>query len=170
MSSSKEQVFLRQVAKDPGPDGCWHWRGKTTTNHDGRKRFIKSYALFGVDHHGTRERYAHRWAYLFYRGAPLTPHFILHQTCDTPLCVNPWHWVSIEEPGADWEGFVQRKYRATRGERHPRARLTEEAVRAIRAAKRAGTLPSRRQTAQQYGVGVRAIDQVLAFITWRHVT
>lgn len=53
---------------------------------------------------------------------------------------------------------------APRGARHPAARLTDEAVRAIR-----GSSEPQRRLAERHGVSQRTIARVRRAETWRHI-
>lgn len=59
-------------------------------------------------------------------------------------------------------------YATRRGERHPKARLTEHDVRLIRELHAQGL--SHRVLARKFEVGKNAVENVLARRTWRHVT
>jgi predicted DNA-binding protein YlxM (UPF0122 family) len=56
---------------------------------------------------------------------------------------------------------------AQRGERHPRAKLTEKQVLEIR--KRYAALHSQRELAEAFGVSQTAIAEVIQRKTWRHL-
>lgn len=55
---------------------------------------------------------------------------------------------------------------AVRGERLPHAKLTEDAVRAIRANVQGKTA---KELAAQFGVHIRTIEKVRHFETWGHI-
>ena len=59
-------------------------------------------------------------------------------------------------------------YATRRGERHPKARLTEHDVRLIRELSAQGL--SQRVLARKFEVGKNAVESVLTGKTWRHVT
>jgi predicted DNA binding protein len=58
--------------------------------------------------------------------------------------------------------------RKARGEGHPQAKLTAEDVRLIRVAYESGGI-TQKALAEKFSVSLRAIQQVLHFISWRHV-
>ena len=71
-------LFLRKVAMDPSPTGCWEWRGAQGSDGYGRvRRKSKTYS-------------AHRFSYELFKGQIPQGLCVLHQ-CDNPLCVNPTH-------------------------------------------------------------------------------
>lgn len=60
--------------------GCWWWRGPIATS---------GYGQFPWD--GRRE-YAHRIAWMLWNGhASIPKGLVIRHTCDTPLCVSPYH-------------------------------------------------------------------------------
>jgi len=77
-------------------------------------------------------------------------------------CVNPQHmeWKTFEENEADKVRHGTR----IRGERSPNAKLTEDDVRKIRAAK-----GKQRDIAKRFGVGQASVWRIRHKITWGHV-
>ena len=58
-------------------------------------------------------------------------------------------------------------YATRRGVKHPRAKLTEDDVRLIRALSKEGL--SQRAIAKKFYVSKRAVEAILTGRTWRHV-
>lgn len=86
---------------------------------------------------------------------------VLH-TCDTPGCVEHGH--HFQGSAADNAADRQRKGRGQRGERNGKRRLTDDDVRAIRAA--AGTC---RAIASQYGTDSGTVSRIQRRVVWSRV-
>lgn len=150
---------------------CWLWMGSRDRKGYGQIR------AFG------RSMRAHRASWMFFIGPiPLNTPCVLHR-CDNPACVRPDHlWVGTnldnvrdrEAKGRSSREFValmrtqEGIARLPRGENHPRAKLTEDHVRAIRQSHAGGLSPVR--IAAEYGVTDRAVHLVVSRRTWKHVT
>jgi hypothetical protein len=128
-------------------------------------------------------RWAPRLAFEYAIGPVPLGHDVCHK-CDNPPCVNPDHLFAgtRAENNADMvaKGRARRVHgRFTgkrgpgsvppyrRGEAHPGARLTEDAVRRIRAMHESGS--AQRAIARQIGVSATAVRDVVSGRTWRHV-
>lgn len=70
-----EETFFSRVTE--APTGCWLWNRAMDNGYgqfsDNRKMWL-----------------AHRWSYEFLR-VEIPAGLVLDHTCETPLCVNPWH-------------------------------------------------------------------------------
>ena len=111
---------------------------------------------------------ASRISWELHRGPVPEGLWLLHH-CDNPPCVNPDH-LFLGTP-ADNSADRDRKGRrnpliGSAGEDHPRARLTEEQVRAIRAEYDAeGT--THQKLADRYGVSRTTITMILTGVNWK---
>lgn len=148
--------WLREVAAREPTGRCIDWPWRT-----GPKGYPPIMALAGARDVLT----SHVLMEILGRPRPSPEHGVLH-SCDRPPCLAPWHlrWGTLQENVDD---MVQRA-RHVRGEKHPRAKLTEEAVREIRAAVAAGA--SHRSQARAYGVGHAAIGRIIHGRRWAHVS
>ena len=128
---SLEEVLLARIDKGDG-SGCWLWTGGVNAQGYGR--------LFR--RRGTR--FAHRLAFQVWNG-PLNPDDRVRHTCDNPPCCRPDHIVK----GTQRQNLADmvKKRRHAHGENHPHAKLTTEAVMAIRKSRRTGAA-----LAREYGV------------------
>lgn len=156
MTPSELQRFEAKVRRD-GTTGCWLWTGALSVDGYGRMRV------------GSSPRLAHRLSYEHHVAPISDGMFVLHR-CDVPGCVNPAHL--FLGTNADNMSDMVRKGRSKtprrcRGERVHGAKLTADAVRAIRDLGRAGV--PQRGIAARVGVSQRAVLRVLHRKTWRHV-
>lgn len=131
--------------------GCLIWTGATDP---------KGYGRVNARTYG--DSLAHRVVFAAAHGGIASDVHVLHR-CDTPACVNPAHLFA--GTNADNMQDCSRKGRMHPGERTASARLTADAVRAIRAARG----ESQASLAKRYGVGQNCIHKVLTRKTWRHV-
>ena len=130
------------------PDGCWLWGGRV--NKDG----------YGVVTFQTRYWLAHRLVYHTYV-APLDDRHVLH-TCDTPQCVRPTHlFLGTNRDNVDDK---IEKGRQTKGESHPKAKLTDEMAGIIKHSSEPNYVLARR-----YDVDPSVISKIKNGRRWTHV-
>lgn len=111
---------------------------------------------------GRRKVAAHRVAWQLANG-PLPKGAILRHSCDNPSCVNPSHLVVGTH--ADNVADRVRRGRSAVGERSGRAKLTPDAVRAIRLSSDSTSV-----LAQRFGVTHCAVLAVRRGESWKHVS
>lgn len=134
----------------PEPNsGCTLWLG--AVGGDG----------YGVVRYNDVQNRAHRLAWIDANG-PVAPGLVVRHKCDNPLCINVDHLCvgTVRDNNVD---RVTRK-RGSVGERHYKAKLTDEAVRAIRK----DTRPLA-EIAAEYGVTPSNICAARIGRTWKHV-
>lgn len=141
--------FMDRVRKT---SSCWIWAGSKGNGYG---------AIF-VD---GKKQSAHRFSYETHKG-PAGDLFVCH-SCDNPRCVNPKHlWLGTnEENFAD----MRSKKRGSKpplldGTKHPKSKLTEAQVRAIRRSNASGKL-----LAAKYGVSDTLIYGIRSGKNWRHL-
>lgn len=88
---------------------------------------------------------------------------MLHK-CDNPGCVNPEHLFIGTNADNVADKIAKGRQRHPKGSAHPRARLNEEKVLAIRMDARA-----RDVIATEYGVTVRTVEAVQWRENWTHI-
>lgn len=139
-----------------GPDECWEWQGA---------RLRAGYGNFAL-----RKKWykAHRVAYELAHGPVPDGMWVLHR-CDNPPCCNPAH-LRLGTPKDNSADMVE-KGRATthlatlaRGTKNFNAKLTPDAVRAIKSCDEPGVV-----LAERYGVSPSAISAIRVGRTWGHV-
>lgn len=149
-SDSEIERFWSLVDKS---DGCWLWRGPAG-NSFGHGAFCAGEAI----------HYAHRVSYFLGTGVWPGGWHVLH-SCDVPSCVNPEHL----RLGTHAENTADRvtRGRTSKGDRHPKAKLTEQQVREIRFLDVLGA--KQHELAEQYGVSQPTIHRAIKSKNWRHV-
>lgn len=112
-----------------------------------------------------RTRQAHRYVCEMAHGPAPNPGMDAAHLCGVSLCINWRHltWATKKE------NHRHRLFHGTegRGEKHPRARLRESDIRAIR--EMATTGKSRRAIAQQFGVTEEHANLIIRRGAWKHV-
>lgn len=134
-----------------GERECWEWTGHT----------VSGYGVLYIDGKSWK---AHRYSYFLAHGECPAGLDVCH-SCDNPPCVNPDHLFLGSE--ADNMRDMREKGRSARGERHPDAKLTNEAVTAMRVLRSAGRTV--RSLAAEYGVEESVASRAIAGRTWRHI-
>jgi hypothetical protein len=144
------KVTFRGPVVRPGIGRCWVW--------------IAAKDRYGRYSVGSRMALAHRLVLEGKLRRPLGPGLFACHKCDNPACVCPFHL--FEGTPAQNVADMTAKGRATRlGEANPYHKLTEEKVRAIRAA-----VGTQEEIAGRFGVNQTAVSKIWRRETWRHVT
>ena len=133
--------------------GCWNFQRNILTS--------SGYGRIRVD---DRWMLAHRASFIFANG-PLPPQaWVLHR-CDNPACVNPEHLFA----GTNLDNIADMvaKRRHIHGERHHRAKLTEQDVLDIRTSFARGE--QRRPIAERHGITIGHVKDVVHGRVWKHV-
>jgi hypothetical protein len=153
-----ELRFWRKVDRR-GDDECWPWLGGRTKTGYGRLRIVDGY------------EYAHRFAYRLIHGSIPQGKDVCH-SCDNPPCCNPAHlWPGTSQENTldsakkgRWQ--LSHPYHAgVKGTAHYRAILTEDQVRAIRAAWIPYKVPLR-TLAEKYGLSISGVAGIVYYRTW----
>jgi hypothetical protein len=139
--------------KRGGDAECWIWIGAK----DGR---------YGAARLDGRHMKAHRVAWTLTNG-PIPLGKILCHRCDVTACVNPAHlFVGTSKDNMD-DMIRKGRARFPIGERQYKAKLTADAVRAIRAQHADGA--SVQALAKAFGVVDTTIHRVVTGVAWKHV-
>lgn len=153
-----EERFWKYVDKGPHPGGCWLWTGRTAPYGYGSLR------------RGMKLIRAHRLSWEIHNGPVPADLCVLHR-CDTPSCVNPAHLFlgTQADNMADMEAKGRTRNGAPYyGEAHSQAKLTEAAVRDIRAKYATGRY-SQRELAAEYEVTHTVIGDIVLRRSWKHI-
>ncbi len=147
--------FVARVAIIDDATSCWLWTGSRLPK--GYGRFYPRWKV-GL--------YAHRFSWECASGALVPVGLEILHSCDNPPCVRPDHL----SPGTHAANVAEMHARGRaacaplRGERHPHAKLTEEAVRSIRSSSDGPAA-----LAARHGVSRELVKAVRARRIWRHV-
>jgi hypothetical protein len=129
--------------------GCWEWSGS-------------------VDNHGYGQMCAngkhartHVLSFVVHKSQPTGGLCVMH-TCDNRRCLNPEH-LTLGTRQRNLEDMRQ-KGRGLKGRMHSMAKLSDEAVLAIRASER-----TNKDLARTYDVDPSVISRVRNLEAWKHV-
>lgn len=145
---------------------CWLWKAGVTVGGYGKfylRREDRKFTLL-----------AHRVS-LFLHSGESPQQLVLHR-CDRPSCVNPDHLfvgtdidnINDKLSKGRGRGWRLAPRPGLTGERHHRAKLSDEKVRQIRELFRSGE--SKTVLGQRFGVSDVNIHAIVVGKTWRHVT
>lgn len=126
-------------------EDCWEWTGPMSGVGYGRVRVGRGWQL------------AHRASYELEHGEIPAGLWVLHR-CDNPKCVRPDHLFLGTAADNTADMLVKKR------DRGPLPRLSEDAVRMIRASSAMGVA-----LAMQYGVTPGTISNIRLRHTWKHV-
>ena len=142
-------------------DGCWLWTASVFQHGLPYGQF----QLNGIPHH-------HRVAWTLVNGPIPDGIRVLHH-CDNPPCVNPEHLFLGTDADNNRDMMAKGRFRqgnttltAAKGEGHPKHRLTEEQVSAIRS-RYTGAWGEQSQLAREFGVSQTTIFQIVNQQRWR---
>lgn len=140
------------------PSGCWEWQAGRTDENYGQFRIRGKHFV------------ASRVAYFIYYGVDPGDLQVLH-VCDNPPCVCPFHL--FKGTNSDNMQDMIAKGRANyahpdhRGEKNPKAAVTENDVREIR--RRLTNGEDRKIVSKDYPLGKTGFDFIASGRTWKHI-
>lgn len=139
----RQDLSSRFWGKVEKTESCWIWHGALMKT---------GYGSIGID--GVTRR-AHRVAYELVHGK-IPEGMLLRHSCDNPRCVNPAHLT----PGTKSENYIDALDRGQiqTGERHHRAKLTDEDMVMVLASLNAGV--QGRVIAKRFGVSESIISKI----------
>lgn len=149
---SLAERFWKKVSKTPT---CWLWTGAKGRAGHGQ---------LGVGRRNEGKVLAHRLSYQLHVGQIPGGMCVLHR-CDVGACVNPEHLFLGTK--ADNSADMSAKGRSTRGEKNPRAKLTELDVKYIRYWLNHGA--TRWALAKEFDIQPNVISRIKHRQRWAHV-
>lgn len=156
-------AFWEKVDDSGGPDACWPWTAAC---------YPDDYGMLGIrrPNGGRTTMRAHVMALILATGEDANGRFGLH-SCDNPPCCNAAHlrWGTQKQNIADMDARERGRRPIHRGVSNPKAKLTEDEVRAIRARYKAGGV-TQQTLADQYGVSQFVVSLIVRRKSWAHVT
>ena len=141
-------------------DGCWEWTAAITN---------KGYGMLGGPGGAAgRKLTAHRISWELHCGPVPQGLCVLHR-CDNRRCVRPEHLFlgTFQDNTADMFAKGRNGPGGPLGERASSAKLTADAVVAIRAAAAAGV--SQRELGRTHGVARQSIRAIVRRESWAHI-
>lgn len=149
---------------------CWIWCGlRTHGAHFGRSG---GYGIIQPRGDANRAKFAvmmaHRVTWEIANG-PIPPGMLVCHRCDVRLCVRPDHlFLGTDKENCD---DMYRKDRAVKacGERQHLAKLTEEAVRVIRAERNQNPPTPLKELAERFQTSLVAVSYAATGKTWKHL-
>lgn len=145
----------RLWAKVEKTDGCWLWTGAVAQFGHGKI----------IDWPSGKYKSTHRVSWELAHGPVPMGMQVCHR-CDVPRCVRPDHLFLGTQ--ADNLADMRSKGRAPVGDRNGQARLSDDDVRLIHAAVKAGERT--RDIAVRFGIGKGHVLQVARATRWRHLS
>lgn len=149
--------FWAKVRKGT-PRECWPWTGAASTVRTGEK--------YGRFWFRGRLDMAHRASFILNVG-PVPPKALVRHSCDNPICVNPAHLLVGTHTDNMRDRSARGRWRGPVGSKHPRAKLDEVKVRAIKGLIRKGVL--HRVIAGRYSVDISTIHVIAQGRSWKSV-
>jgi HNH endonuclease len=137
---------------------CWEWTAGLDQRGYGRFQTGTSRAT-------ARTVLAHRWAYEEAHG-PIPDGLLVCHRCDNPACVRPDHMflgTELDNQSDSWN-----KGRRERGEQRAHAKLTEAAVRDIRARYAMGDV-TQQALADEFDISRSLVSGVVSRHRWTHI-
>jgi hypothetical protein len=127
---------------------CWIFTGKSKTSSG-----------YGQIHVDGRHWQTHRLSWTLWNGPIPDGQCVLHR-CDTPLCVNPVHLFLGTRADNNADRARKGRNAPIRGERNPRARVSDAQADEIRALYRQGQL-SQREIAALYDIAQVTVSHIV---------
>lgn len=149
-----EERFWAYVSKRRGKGVCWEWTGGVISTGYGKIHIAPG-----------QPGLAHRYSYELHYG-PIPDGLGVFHRCDNPRCVKPQHLFcgTQQDNVDDMEAKGRAVKRGAKGETNGGAKITEAAVKEIRASPKDAL-----SIAEQYGVSRSLIYAIRERRIWRHI-
>ena len=136
--------------------GCWEWTAS---------KFSNGYGFIASDTSPRRSLLAHRVSYELHYG--VRPSGVVMHMCNNKKCVRPDHLKDSTTTENNRHAFESGLHNR-KGSRNPNSRLTENAVRKLRAEYALGGI-TQRELSLKYLVAVNTVRRALSGSAWNHV-
>lgn len=148
--SNDSKIFSNFMEKVHKTSSCWFWLGS---------KHPRGYGAF----RGGSTNKAHRYSYEHFIG-PIPDGMSVCHRCDNPSCVNPEHLFVGTHTDNMKDKMSKGRGNHLVGSLHPRSKLTEQDVIAIRA-------DSRKQIeiAAAYGIKQAQVSEIKRRVAWSHI-
>ena len=149
-----EARFLAKVNMPENPDMCWEWIGYKNKN---------GYGMININRKAIG---THRYSYELYNGAIPAGLHICHK-CDNPACVNPRHLIAETNEWNHRDKINKGRQSCLKGERNPRALITEDDVRTIRRRRANGETAT--AISKDYPISQPMVSHICCGRAWAHI-
>jgi len=146
--NEKLQFYSRKCSDSD----CVLWTGDTSKNGYGRLFWKR------------KSHRVHRLVWEIHNG-PIPAGMLICHRCDVRFCINPTHLFLGTNADNTADMIRKGRLRVAKGEESGHAKLTEQAVRAIRFSR-----TPRSVLAEKFGVTVTTIGDILHRKSWRHLS
>lgn len=147
---TEQERFLSKVKKT---NYCWLFCGQTK---------VGPYRSFWAK----KNVLAHVYSYKIHNG-PILPGKQINHTCDNPICVNPDHLYAGTQKQNVADCKKRGRLNRNKGEKHGRAKHTEQLVLDIR--KEFETCKNISEIARKYNINRRTASNIINRKTWKHI-
>jgi predicted XRE-type DNA-binding protein len=137
---------------------CWLWTGGKNN---------KGYGLFGINR---KTHLSHRVSYELLHDLELTPDVCVCHSCDTPLCINPFHLFAGTNQDNINDKVSKGRQQCLKGELHGASILTNAIVQNIKQDLKSDTTHgSGKKIAEKYGISRSTVSDIKKGKTWSHI-
>jgi hypothetical protein len=156
LSKDFQKRFWAKVETTSDTAKCWNWIGYIRVESGG----------YGGVSLNRKMYFAHRLSYFIHYGFDPKELFVCHH-CDNRLCVNPHHLFIGTNRTNSLDRHQKGRENPVRGEKHYKARFTEDDILEIRALYKQDWLQP--EIAAKFNTTQPAINDIVRGKTWKHL-